>query len=382
MYASPEEAFGGTRPLLSLIESIYSAVQDATLWPVILDGIGEAASCEQTLLFATLSDTQVPDALYNSKTDPEVVHSFVRYYASVNVLAEPCDRMFPDGVVRYSHWAVPDKEFENSEFYCDFFRPRQMHYSFGLKVPIEGRPAAYLSCQRSKSKGPFSEREGVILQTLLPHLQRAFMLHLQLTQMQSGMMALGAALDSYEHTVFGFDRAGKIVLSNRRAEELVRFADGLFVSGGDLGASFPEQNRRLQKALSEAVATGAGLGLASGTSLLIDRKSGKNPLRLTVTPFISRLPGTSMQLAALVFVSDPMAQPQSRGTVLRALYALTPTETRVADLLLQGLEVREVGTALGMSLETARFHTKRVLHKTGARRQTELIKLMLSLPLI
>jgi DNA-binding NarL/FixJ family response regulator len=99
-----------------------------------------------------------------------------------------------------------------------------------------------------------------------------------------------------------------------------------------------------------------------------------------VTPFPSSLPGSSAQLAALVFVTDPSSRPQSRGTTLRALYALTPTEVRVADLLLQGLEIRGIANRLGLTLETVRFHTKRVLSKTSTRRQSELVRLMLSLP--
>jgi DNA-binding CsgD family transcriptional regulator len=88
----------------------------------------------------------------------------------------------------------------------------------------------------------------------------------------------------------------------------------------------------------------------------------------------------SAQLAALVFVKDPASRPQSRGATLRALYALNPSEVRVADMLLQGFEIREIATRLGLTLETTRFHTKRVLAKTGTSRQSELIKLMLSLP--
>ena len=52
----------------------------------------------------------------------------------------------------------------------------------------------------------------------------------------------------------------------------------------------------------------------------------------------------------------------------------------MADLLGTGLEVREVGSRLGMTLETTRFHLKRILAKTGAKRQAELMRLMASMP--
>ena len=79
-------------------------------------------------------------------------------------------------------------------------------------------------------------------------------------------------------------------------------------------------------------------------------------------------------------MTDPTDRPQSRAATLRALFRLTPAEARVADLLLEGREMQEVANGLGLTLETTRFHTKRVLSKTGTRRQTELMRLMLSLP--
>jgi DNA-binding CsgD family transcriptional regulator len=83
---------------------------------------------------------------------------------------------------------------------------------------------------------------------------------------------------------------------------------------------------------------------------------------------------------ALVLISDPSVSPKSRAAFMRMLYGLTPTESRLADLLLQGFEVREAADRLRTTLETARFHLKRVLAKTGTRRQSELMRLMLSLP--
>jgi len=97
-------------------------------------------------------------------------------------------------------------------------------------------------------------------------------------------------------------------------------------------------------------------------------------------PFVSDLRNSNGQVAALVYVSDPAQQPNSCGTLLRQLYGLSPAECRLADLLHQGLEVREAAGCLKTTLETARFHLKRVLAKTGARRQTELMRLMMTLP--
>lgn len=380
MFENPEQTFGGTTPLLALIESIYAAVQDPSHWQTVLDQIGEAIHSDLNLLFAAIPGSPVPNALSCSKTNLDAPRLFISYYASVNVLAEPCDQMFPTGTVRYSHWAVPDAEFEKSEFYNDFFRPLDMHYSMGLKMPLPHQSPAYLSMQRSKSKGGFDNSEGVVLSTLMPHLRRALELHLQFGQLGSNVLGLETALDSLEHAVFGLSREGRIIFSNRQAEAILQAGDAIRLSNGILTSIFPEQNRRLQKALADAVAAGAGMGISPGTSLLLDRKSRESSLRITVTPFISPLLGSSAQLAALVFVSDSASRPQSRGAALRALYGLTPTEARISDRLLEGLDLRELGSQLGLTVETTRFHVKRILSKTGTRRQTELMRMMLSLP--
>ncbi|HEY0309354.1 MAG TPA: helix-turn-helix transcriptional regulator [Acidobacteriaceae bacterium] len=379
MFENPEHAFGGARPMLSVIEQIYAAVQQPTLWADVMEGIAEAVQGESTSLMAQLPSGPL---FSMARTDPAALTSYVTHYASINVMSARCDEIFPDGAVRYGDRAMPEEQLIQTEFYNDFFKRHSMHYTMGLKIPLHGLPSAYLTCQRQKPKGAFQECEGLVYETLLPHLQRALTLHGQLTKMQSSHLGMETALDAHEHAVFGLNREGRVIFSNRQAESIARTADALSLANGSLSSVFPTQNRLLQALLSDAVAVGAGRAvLNSRSSLLLPRKSEKKPLQLTVTPLVSQLPGSSAQLAALVFVSDPDARPQSRAAILRSLYALTPTEARVADSLLHGLETREIAEELGLTLETARFHIKRILSKTGTHRQTELMRLMLSLPL-
>jgi len=194
------------------------------------------------------------------------------------------------------------------------------------------------------------------------------------------VLGLEAALDDMGHAVFGLDGVGRVILSNQRAEELVRGGDALLLRNRRLASVVPEMNRRLQEALACAAGVGTATGVPDGSSLLLERRSGGPALRVTVTPFAAAMAARPSDLAALVYVSDPGSKPQSRAESMRKLYKLTPAEGRIADLLLEGLEVREVSQRLGVTLETARFHVKRVLAKTGVRRQSELVRLMLGLP--
>ena len=81
-----------------------------------------------------------------------------------------------------------------------------------------------------------------------------------------------------------------------------------------------------------------------------------------------------------MFVTDPDRVPPGLQEMLRRLYRLTPREADVAERLLAGRSVDEIGDELGTSINTSRTHVKRILAKTGARSQADLVRLLLRGP--
>jgi DNA-binding CsgD family transcriptional regulator len=380
MFENPEAAFGGTSRLLSVIETLYAAVGDRRLWDQALGQVGDALGCESIAIYAGFPDPRTMDIIAMDGVDPAAWSVFASYYAPLNPVWERSVRRYKVGETCFRQAVISDIELERTEIYADFYKKNEMHHMVGMLIPVGDLPAANLSCHRAKSKGMFEEHADVVLQTLRPHLSRALMLHDRMSTLQSGVAGLTGAMDAFDHAVFGLDRMGRVVLCNRRAEELATTGDALTLRNGMLHSVFADQNRALQRLLRDAVATGAGSGLSAGGSMLMRRPSGQKGLPLTVTPFQAALHGGTARVAALVFVGDPSGRTQTRSATLRALYGLTPSEARVADLLAQGMEVGELAARLGITLPTARFHVKRILGKTGTGKQSLLMKLMLSLP--
>jgi DNA-binding CsgD family transcriptional regulator len=77
---------------------------------------------------------------------------------------------------------------------------------------------------------------------------------------------------------------------------------------------------------------------------------------------------------AIVLIADPDARPVPTEEVWRRLFGLTPAEARLAALLASGLRVDECSDALAVSQATVRTHVKRLLHKTGSRTQSDLMR--------
>jgi DNA-binding CsgD family transcriptional regulator len=219
-----------------------------------------------------------------------------------------------------------------------------------------------------------------LLETLIPHVQTALLLRAKIAVSEAFELFSETALDAMSIAAILVTGTGRIRHMNQLAAGHLQGTDGLRSHQGRLTATDSYENAQLQFLIAGASGEKDASGSLPGGAMKILRPLARAWLQVAVVPAPERYRLGESGSCALVFVSDPESRPRPRATLMRQLYGLTPAEARLADLLLQGLEVREAADRLGTTLETARFHLKRVLVKTGARRQTELMRLMLSLP--
>jgi DNA-binding CsgD family transcriptional regulator len=84
------------------------------------------------------------------------------------------------------------------------------------------------------------------------------------------------------------------------------------------------------------------------------------------------------QPVVIVFVNDPERQVVPQRRLLQRIYGLTPAEANQAVLLAEGKSLKEVAEAQQISLHTVRHHLNRIFAKTGTRRQSDLVRLLLN----
>jgi DNA-binding CsgD family transcriptional regulator len=82
----------------------------------------------------------------------------------------------------------------------------------------------------------------------------------------------------------------------------------------------------------------------------------------------------------LVLATDPEVKVNFPDAILRALYDLTPAETEIANGLLTGFSIEDLALLRKVSVATVRSQMKALLGKTDTRRQTDLVRLLSSLP--
>jgi DNA-binding CsgD family transcriptional regulator len=350
---------------------------------------GRSLQLKQASLFLTTGYSQ------------EALDLYAQYFHAKDIHVQWALERYRHAECATSDTVVPDEERNRSEIYNDY----QLKFDMGpiMWSKFIDRPnyVAAVSFHRPESLPPFTEKELELLTALAPHMRRALHLSQSLREMETEKLMLTRSLDEMDVALCMVRRSGSVSRLTESAERLLSGNSGIWLRGGRLQVSSAAEQRALDALIAGACSTGAGVGVETpvrsqseaaargtvrswtaphGGSLLITRPLPLRPLLLTISPFRSGPMLSESSTAALIQISDPSAVPRSRAAVLKALYGLTPTEARLADLLLQGFEVREVAERMRITLETARFNLKRVLAKTGTRRQTELMRLMLSLP--
>lgn len=292
-------------------------------------------------------------------------------------------------------------ELQHNDFYTDYMG----HFDVGPMIwaKLAERPDyhASISIVRAHKAELFHQTELELLTALSPHLRQALQLSRTLQNLQFSNAMLSQGVEEMGIAMCMVRQDGSVLRSTEAADHVLAARDGICVKGGRIHVALGQEQRALDAVIAGACQT-TSLGALqhpirtrskaagdvqvrswtarSGGALLITRRLSARPLQVIVSPFC---PGTLLpepEAAALIQFSDPSAIPKSRAAVLGALYSLTPTESRFADFLLRGLEVREAADQMRITFETARYHLKRVLAKTGTGRQSELMRLMLSLP--
>lgn len=363
-----------------LIELIYAAAVNADGWPPFLAALSEATGSEVGCVLLHDTQSHAGSSLWQHGSTPELMAEY-DCWAPKNVYMLAAAPAVRTGVIVNAEDFVSDRHVVDSEYFNEYLRRVGVMHNLGAGVFYEESVVCGLMLLRQIGRRSHSSRDIALVRGLLPHLQRAIEIHRRLASADLLSGAAGEALDRMPIGVLLIGTTGRVSYMNRAALDLTG-GDGLNVSAqGRLSAERSTESRRLGLAVSEACATGLSRDDRTGAALRVSRGSGKRPLSVLVAPLsIDTLSVVSGRPAAIVFVADPDRSVAGVEDLFRDLYSLTPTESTVATMLADGRRVDDICDLLKVSQNTARTHVKRILEKTRARGQGDLIRMLISGP--
>jgi DNA-binding CsgD family transcriptional regulator len=352
----------GVADFPDLVGAVYEAGFDSSLWPAFLAKFQTAVGGYGTGLL--ISDTNsAANSVTITTLPPEHGRSYNEYYSLRNPWLDREGRSFLLGnEAGVGESVLSASDLKRTEFYEDWLRPQGALHAIGTTVMRMPSFFVLLSSLREAYRGPFTEREVRLLTRLRPHMRRAVEAQRRNAVELQARDASIAVLDRLPYGWIVANATGRAIHRNAAAKRVM--------DRGEVDLRHPE--------LARLIAHVAKSGL--GGDLALSRGKGR-PLWISALPL--RTPaGTPFASSTLVgiVISDPDQAPLTDPERIRRFWKLTPAESDLAAELARGLDLASAAEGLGIARTTARNQLRSILGKTGAHRQSELVRLLMSAP--
>jgi len=271
---------------------------------------------------------------------------------------------------------LPQSRLRHDEWYNDFTLKGGTHDLLGSKLYESPSHIAIIGLHRAIGEVDSTVRQEEMLQRLMGPLRNAARRHLGLIDIGYRSPIGRGKIDQLAAGAIFTDERGRIIETNPAGEHILRAGDGLTMCDGRISARRSFETAKLVRLIADAAAAGASV--PSAGCMLIARDEGHPPYVVRVAPAGGSQAGDDLPMAMLM-ISAPDESRVSQGE-LAELYGLTPAESRIALALARGKRLTELAGEFGVQITTLRTQLRSILTKCGVERQSDLVRLISTIP--
>ena len=369
------------REFSGLVERLYEAALNPEGWRAMAIDLARAFDSPSCII--QLRDLAAHQTIILSNTDnfsAKAVADYEAHYHATDVYVDGAMRI-GTGVPLIGSQVVDDNILLHSEYYADWCKSVGNFHLAGGMMAIDDSAVAGIGIHRAYGTHDYNAADREAMGLVLPHLTRALQMYRKMNGLErQGAIGL-AALEAMAVGVMVVDAAGRLLFSNTVAERLLQKDQGITVSHGHLRAQTADRNPMLQHTIREAVAGFSGRSLHNGM-LVLPRRDAL-PLSLLICPAPGhRLGADRLQATAIIFVNNPDDRITPTEAALATQFRLTPAEARLTTALLDGEHIEDYAVRTGLSPHTVKTQLKAVFAKTGCGRQSDLMRVVLTNPVL
>lgn len=259
-------------------------------------------------------------------------------------------------------------------FCQNFMVAYESRYNTNVSMPINEQLMIGFGLELPAPRGPLDTDERELARRLGLHLHDALMAYERVRRLVQQSLAGHELLQRYPYPMWLLDDQRAIRFENPAAVAESNQALRVVGEGGRLRLRGSAADRRL----TERVVRLSRQGHGASDSIDLRPTEADPPvwLHLSVMAPADCLGvfGARPQLLATLF--DPARVSALDSFALARMFRLTPTEARVAAKLAEGLTAEQIGLSLHAAESTVRTHIRQVLAKLGARRISEVVRML------
>ncbi len=363
----------------SLVHAVYDAALLPASWPKVWESVTDWVGADCFHFFSWDPRAAAPQLTHGSPHLPsKSLDEYAAYYGAIDPRRQLVERL-PAGELFVCHRYFNEQYVKRSEYYQDYLLPKNLRYVLGGSLQRSAECDVYYALMRGQGRGQFTENECSKANRIIPHLVRAVALSLRSAALQNAQRVSTYALDHTEVGVIAIDAQGRACYCNAVADSFLRERRGLETRHGIVRATGTADDELLQAARKRVIER----GVSAGISIL---GSNTNSQKITVT--LARLPSehpvARLHQAAkvLVLVNDATRRRTLTTKQAMQMFGLTEAEARLARALTQGRTTEQYALDDKRSIATVRAHLRSVFVKTGTGRQSDLVRLLVTVPTV
>lgn len=352
---------------------LYEGPLETPPWQSFIRNLQSHVDCNYVTIILRPQSSQLDGLMVNTSGTDEVVASYNEYYAAMDPFVG-----LPNLKVVTLDELIPREDLMNSTFYKNFLSTFDVAQLIGCDINTpEGAQCRIRIC-RSDNAPRFTQRDKDLLGVFIPHFERALRLHMQLNRIESERNLYSGTVDQMAVGTIILDQDGKVMQTNRVADQLLQEKDGIKLTSDGLHVGSTREGQEFRRLIKQALSSQKGNNPSVAEALRVQRPSGRADLGVLVrsVPLSEWNQGKQCPSVA-IFINDPEQVSRAPHESIKALFGLTPAETQLALLLANGLTLDEAAEELVISRNTVRAHLRSIFSKTGVTRQTMLVRLIL-----
>lgn len=361
-----------------LLPAIYEAATNPAGWSGVLAKVVQAMGGNRGAIFTHQATPEQNGLWVFHEIPDECLRLYAEHYHAHDIWMQRGHELgafFPGNVVT-SDDLLPRREFLESEFFRDYLRYQGI-YDLCAGVLHDGSepsvPCVHVAIYRSIDQPPFGADDKARLSSIIGHMREATRIGFLFSAQKRRLDIMEHAVEMIAPAFLLLDASGRVVFTNSLAQTILDRADGIaLAAGGFLQVSSAQQAKltKLQQSIS-----GAGMLRISRTSC----KSDYWIVRVAMPIHADQPPDVRRPVVGLMIHDSGAVGEIDADTFARA-HGLTPAEGRLLSMLAEHTALPSIARELGISINTARSQLRAVMEKTGAHRQAELVKMLMTWP--
>lgn len=358
-----------------LLLDLYASAAEPARWSATLDRLCAETGAHSAVVQAFSFDGPRAN-IHWSAQDSQTHQRLAPYSAGISDDSNP--RLDPQRALRgLNRIASDDELFEPG----DAAKPRlqQQLATLGLGQFVgtlqEVSRGNYLGLALHRSvndRHVFTPTQIERVASMAPHIGQAFVLSGKLYARQVLDERLRQHLDQLRCALILCDAEGRVQWLNRSAEALLCEPGSLHLSPASLRARTHAETEVLLKEIAAAAAD------REARVRYLSVGHGSTELHLAAQGVDLAAAHGANAATVMLAITQARAIGDIPADALTRLFGLTRAEASLVGAMVTGSTVEEYAQHRGISVGTARGQLKQVQSKTGARRQSELVRLVLS----